>query len=282
MSYEKWLGNSEDRNDSMAPEQLQKFEALMNRDPSSITDGTQLSACSHWIYFTPALPNSQLAVNGNPLNDSLLPPVDLPRRMWAGGKIHFKKPLFAGVPAEKKSTVTKIDEKNGKTGKLCFVTLRHQISSKGVVAIDEEQVYLFREDSEQGAHPIRTEPLDMDHDWKKSTRPDAVQLFRFSALSFNSHRIHFDREYAREVEGYPDLVVHAPYLLLLMLDSFKTKHDGKVISEIEYTSTGPVYLGEQITIYGKETDNFKADLRICGHEGKIAMKATVNWTYSWK
>jgi 3-methylfumaryl-CoA hydratase len=282
MSYDEWLGKSEDRNDSMAPEQLQKFEAMMNRDPASITAGSKLSFCAHWVYFTPVLPNSQLAINGNALNNSILPQVDLPRRMWAGGKIQFKKELMAGVPAEKKSTITKIEEKEGATGKLCFVTLRHQISSRGAVAIDEEQQYVYREESEKGAHPIRTEPLDMDHDWKKSTKPDSIQLFRFSALSFNSHRIHYDREYATEVEGYPNVVVHAPFLLLLMLDAFKSKHDGKLISDIEYKSMGPVYLGEQITIYGKEADNFKAELRICGPEGKIAMKATVNWTYSWK
>jgi 3-methylfumaryl-CoA hydratase len=282
MSLNEWIGKSEDRSDSMAPEQLQRFEAMMNRDPSAITEGSELPACSHWAYFTPLFQGSQLGVNGNPIKDPLLPPVELPRRMWAGGNIQFKKPLKAGTPADKKSTIVKIEEKNGNTGKLCFVTLRHQISSRGAIAIDEEQVYVFREESEKGAHPIRTEPLDLDTDWKKITKPDSVQLFRFSALSFNSHRIHYDRDYAQNVEGYPDLVVHAPLLLLIMLDAFKTKHDGKVIENLHYESSGPVYLGEQITIHGKSTDNFKADLRICGPEGKVAMKATINWTYSWK
>lgn len=276
------IGTTEDRSDSLSPEQLQRFEALLNRDPSMIGPGSELTVCSHWAYFQPPLPNSELAVSGNPLNDSLIPDIDLPRRMWAGGSLKFKKPITAGIPAEKKSTLVDIEEKNGSTGKLCFVTLRHQISQKGSVALDEKQVYVFREENEKGAHPIRTEPQDLDADWKKLTKPDAVQLFRFSALTFNSHRIHYDQEYAREVEGYPNVLIHAPYLLLLMLDAFKSKHDGKVITEIEYQSAGPVYLGEQITICGKDTDNFKAGLRVLGPEGKTAMKASVDWTYSWK
>lgn len=281
MNADEWIGKSEDRSDSMSVEQLQRFEAMMNRDPSQIAEGAELAPCAHWIYFTPALPQSELGVNGNAMNDSLLPPVDLPRRMWAGGKLTFKKSLKVGIPAEKKSTVTKIEEKEGSTGKLCFVTLRHQISSKGAVAVDEEQTFVFREENERGAHPIRTQPLDIDPDWKKITKPDSIQLFRFSALTFNSHRIHYDRDYAQQVEGYPDLVVHAPLLLLTIIDAFKTKHDGKMIEEIEYNSIGPVYLGEQITIHCKNTDNFKAELRVCGHEGKVAIKASINWSYSW-
>lgn len=281
MSYEEWVGKSADRSDSMSPELLQRFEALLNRDGSNITTGSELSLGSHWIYFAPSLPDSELAVNGNARNDELLPPVELPRRMWAAGNISFKKKLVAGIPAEKKSTVIKIDEKDGSTGKLCFVTLRHQISQKGALSIDEEQVYVFREENEKGAHPIRTEPLDIDYDWKKITKPNSIQLFRFSALTFNSHRIHFDQDYAREAEGYPNALVHAPLLLLIMLDAFKSKHDGKVIEGIDYRSIGPVYLGEQITVSGKDTDNFVTELRICGQENKVAMKATVKWTYSW-
>jgi 3-methylfumaryl-CoA hydratase len=271
-----------DFSDSMAPEQLQRFEALMNRDPSEIGHGSELPAGAHWAYFQPALPNSGLGVNGNPRNEAIMPPVDQPRRMWAGGKLKLKKPLVAGVPAEKKSSLLNIEQKNGSMGLLTFVTLKHQVSQKGALAIDEEQEFVFRDENEKGAHPIRRETMDLDPDWKKMTKPDAVQLFRFSAITFNSHRIHYDQEYARDVEGYPNLLIHAPYLLLLMLDAFKSKHDGKVITSIDYRSVGPVYQGEQITISGKNTDNFTAGIRITGMEGKLAMKATVDWTYSWK
>ena len=281
MSYDEWIGKSKDQSDSMAPEQLQRFEALLDRDSSAVTTGSVLPPCSHWIYFTPMSKQSDIAENGHAEKGGFLPPVELPIRMWAGGNIQFKKPLKTGVQADKKSTIVKIDEKEGAGGKLCFVTVRHQISSSGSLAIDEEQEIVFREASEEGAHPVRTKPMDIDFDWKKSRKLNSVQLFRFSALTYNSHRIHYDFPYATKQEGYPNLVVNSPYLLTLLMDLFKTKTDGKVIEEIDYKSVGPVYLGEEITITSKDVDNFKAEMRILGPDNKIAMTATVKWTYSW-
>lgn len=281
MDINDWVGNSFDISDSMAPEQLKKFEALMNDDPEAVTEGSVISPCGHWVYFNPPIPQADLSISGHERNSNFLPPVDLPRRMWAGGTIKFKKPLKTGTPADKKSTITKIEEKEGKKGKLCFVTIRHQVSASGSVAIDEEQTIVYREESEKGAHPIRTQPLDIDPEWRKSTKPDSIQLFRYSALTFNSHRIHYDQDYAREMEGYPNVLVHAPFLVLLMVNAFTSKSDGKVVSEIEYENVGPVYLGEQITICGKTADNNKTALRIHGPEGKLAVKAKFQWTYDW-
>lgn len=281
MNYDDWIGRSEDRSDSLATEQLMKFEALLNRDPSQVSAGTTLEPCAHWAFFNPVPTNAELAVNGTARSGELAPPIDLPRRMWGGGRILFKKELKAGTPADKKSTITKIEEKEGETGKLCFVTYRDQVSARGSVAIDETRTMIFTEESEQGAHPIRTEPLDIDPDWKKSVKPDSVQLFRLSALTFNSHRIHYDQDYVRDVEGYPAPLVHAQLILLLLIDSFKNKHDGKMIEEIEYKAVGPVYLGEQITLCGREVDNFRAELRATGPEGKLAMRVNVKWIYNW-
>lgn len=282
MNIDEWIGKTMDRSDSMAPEQLQRFEALMNRNPLAVTSGTHLPPCAHWCYFTPVEMQSELGVDGHARKGGFLPPVELPKRMWAGGKIIFKKPLLAGTPAEKKSTIIAINEKEGSSGKLCFVTVRHQVSSKGALAIDEEQQIVYREESEEGAHPIRTNPLDIDPDWKISVKPDTIQLFRFSALTFNSHRIHYDQDYVKKMEGFPNIVVHAPYLLVLLLDSFKNKDDGRVIEDVKYRADGPVYLDEQITIYGKSADNHRSELRVTGPEGNLAMSASVNWIYSWK
>lgn len=280
MSYSKWIGKTKTRSDSMAVEQLQRFEALMNRDPHSVVKNTPLPACSHWCFFTPIEPQNNIAVDGHALKGDFLPPVELPRRMWAGGHIQFKKPLVVGVQSEKKSTITDVKEKKGSTGKLCFVTVRHQISSKGVLNIDEEQQILYREESDKGGHPVRTKHLDIDPDWEVSIKPDSVQLFRFSALTFNSHRIHYDLDYVQKEEGYPNLVVHGPYLLVLLLDAFKNEEEERIIEDVIYRAVGPVYLGEEITICGKSVDKHKSELRISGPEGNLAMTATINWTYS--
>jgi 3-methylfumaryl-CoA hydratase len=281
MAYNEWIGKTENRRDSMAPEQLQRFEATMNRDPSGISEGTELTPCAHWGYFTPVPTGSDLAENGTVRTGELMPPIDLPRRMWAGGIIRFKKPVKTGVPADRQTTITKIDEKEGRSGKLCFVTLRHQISAHGSIAIDEEQTLVYREESDKGAHPVRTDPLDIDPDWKRSAKPDAVQLFRFAAITFNSHRIHYDQDYTRETESYPNLLVPAPLLALLLVDAFKNRHDGRMISELNYKAKGPLYLGEEVTLFAKNTDNFEAELRACGPDGKIALSMQIKWIYSW-
>ena len=282
MNADEWIGKSENRSDSMAPEQLQRFAEMLNHNPAEIGDGSELITGAHWAYFHKSQTNAELGVSGTPRNDSLIPPCDLPRRMWAGGKLEFKKPLVTGVPAERISTLTDVSEKKGSSGKLCFVTLKHQVSQKGAIAVDEDQIFVFLQENEKGAHPIRTEPMDIDPEWKKLIRPDPLQLFRFSAVTWNSHRIHYDQEYARDVEGYPNLLIHSPYLLILMMDAYRSKHDGKVIQSVEYKSIGPAYLGEQLTISGKTTDNLKTSLRATGPDDKLAMKAEVEWSYSWQ
>lgn len=281
MNYDNWIGKSKNLSDTIAPEPLRRFEALLDRDPGSVNNGTILPPCAHWIYFNPAVPQAVLAADGHPQKGDFLPPVELPSRMWAGGIIRFKKPLKTGQPADKKTTITAIDEKEGGSGKLCFITLRHQISTAGALAIDEDQEIVFREASEKGAHPIRTQPVDVDFDWKKSVQLNSAHLFRFSALTFNSHKIHYDHPYATQTEGYPNLVVHAPLLLVLMMNFFKTKTDGKVIEEIAYRAAGPMFLHEEITITSKDTDNNKVEMRALGPDQNIALKASINWTYSW-
>lgn len=274
MSYDEWVGKTNESNDSMAPEQLQRFEALMNRDPYSVSSGSELPPCAHWCYFTPIDKQSNIAADGHAMKGDFLPPVELPKRMWAGGKITFKKPLLAGTPAKKISTVESINNKNGRTGKLCFVTVRHQVSVRRSVAIDEEQQIVYREESEKSIHPTRTQPMDIDSGWEISITPDSVQLFRFSALTFNSHRIHYDLNYVRKAEGYPNLVVHGPYLLVLLLDALRNREES-FIEDVDYRALGPVYLGEEITIHGKAVDHQRTELRVTGPEGKMAMKATV-------
>jgi 3-methylfumaryl-CoA hydratase len=281
MDYAEWVGNTDSQRDNMAPEQLQKFEAMMNRQADSVTDGSELSLCSHWAYFSPVVQTSDLTVQGYPRDESFMPPIELASRLWLGGRLEFKEPLVTGTPADRFSTIIKAEEKESERGKQFYLSVQHQISAKGSVSVREIQHFLYRERSEKGAHPTRSQPMDIDPDWQKTTKPDSILLFRFSALTSNAHRIHYDQEFAREVEGYPNVVVHGPLLLLLALEAFKNKHDGKVIEWVDYQITGPVYLGEQITIAGKIVDNHTCDLRICGPDKKLSLKASVKWKYSW-
>jgi len=281
MSYEEWIGTSTSRRDSMAPEQLRRFEAMLNRPPGRIAVGTELSMCAHWAYFTPLYLQSELAVQGYPRNNDFIPPIKYAARLWAGGELEFKSPLIIGTPAKKYSTIVSVEEKEKSGEERVYMTLQHQISTKGSLAVQEDQHFVYREPVEKGAHPTRSKPMDIDPDWAKSTKPDSTLLFRFSALTFNAHRIHYDQEYARSVEGYPNVMVHGPLLLLLALESFRSRFDGKVIEHIDYTLSGPVYLGELITISGKSVDNHRSELRISGPEEKIALSASMKWGYKW-
>lgn len=281
MDFEKWTGKSKNYKDSLAPEALKRFEAMLNRRPDSISEGDELSVCSHWCYFTPLHQQSDLAVQGYPRENDLLPPLEQSSRLWLGGRLEFKNPLFVGTPANRYSSILKMEEKQKAEGNQVYLTLSHQISTKGAVAISEDQHFLYRHPSEKGAHPTRSEPIDLDPDWEKSTKPDSILLFRFSALTYNAHRIHYDQDYARNAEGYPNVMVHGPLLLLLALESFRSRYDGRILEHVKYELRGPVYLGEQIKISGKSVDNHRSELRICGTDNNIALKASVKWGYEW-
>lgn len=281
MEYDEWVGKIKNQHDSMAPEQLRRFEAMLNRPPDDISMGSELTMCAHWAYFTPLYMQSELGVQGYPRTETFLPPVPYATRLWTGGRISFVSPLHIGTPANKHSTITSLAEKESSGEKRVHLTLQNQISTKGSLAVSEDQHFLYRDPTEKGAHPTRTQPMDLDPDWEKSTKPDSVLLFRFSALTYNAHRIHYDQEYARSVEGYPNVMLHGQLLLLLALESFRSKFDGKVLEEVTYKLNGPVYLGELISIAGKSVDNHRSELRICGPEKNIALRASVKWGYKW-
>lgn len=281
MNLKEWVGKSMNRRDSMAPEQLRRFEAMLNRRPQEVSDGSVLGMCAHWAYFSPVYAQSDLTVQGYPRDDQFFPPIELSSRLWTGGRIEFKAPLRVGTPANRFSTIVSLEEKKRSGEERVYMTLQHQISAKGSVAIQEDQHFIYRQPTEKGAHPARSRPMDIDPDWEKITKPDSVLLFRFSALTFNAHRIHYDQDYARNVEGYPNVMVQGPLLLLLALENFRSQSDGRILEYAEYKISGPVYLGEQITISGKSVDNHKSKLRICGPENNIALSASVKWTYQW-
>jgi len=281
MDFNEWIGKSQNYKDSFAPETLKRFEAMMNRRPEGIKEGDELSTGSHWAYFTPLHLQSDLTVQGYPRDRDLFPPIEQSGRLWLGGRLDFRKPLYAGTPANRYSSITKLEEKDTEGETRVYLSLQHQISTKGSVALQEDQHFVYRPTSEKGAHPTRSTPMDLDPDWEKSMKPDSILLFRFSALTYNAHRIHYDQDYARDVEGYPNVMVHGPLLLLLALEAFRSQFDGKILENVEYELKGPVYLGEQVKISGKSVDNHESELRICGTDDNIALKASVKWGYKW-
>ena len=224
--YSAWVGRSETRHDVATVAPLTGLAALLDHDVSPWTAGT-VPPLGHWLYFLPTARQSVIGADGHPVrgDKGLLPPVPLPRRMWAGSRIEFLSPIAVGAALIRVTTIDAIKPKRGASGDLLFVTLRHEISADGVPTIREEQDIVFREAVGSAPPPAASaaaaptfsaapEPADV----VRSILPDPVLLFRYSALTFNAHRIHYDRDYARDVEGYAGLVVHGPLIATLLMD----------------------------------------------------------------
>ena len=203
--------------DDLRLEPAHFMQATLDRKPT-IRVGDSLPPLWHWLYFLEANPISGLGKEGHPRTGGFLPPVKLPHRMWAGGRFEFINSLEIGKEATKHSTITSVMEKEGRSGKLCFVTVKHNIYQGDQNAVIEEHDIVYREDLLPDATKSEPKPTSLLVDFSEKIYPTEVMLFRYSALTFNGHRIHYDVDYARNVEGYEGLVFHGPLTATLLID----------------------------------------------------------------
>lgn len=242
--------------------------ATLGRDPDALGPGDPLPAGWHWIHFNALTPRDDLAPDGHARRGAFLPPIPHPHRMWAGGSISFPGALRIGEEAVRVSTIESIEEKEGRSGPLVFVTIRHDMSHGDRLAVREEQrlVFLTRAGGAEATPPGGAEDALRDMEWSERFVADEVTLFRFSALTLNSHRIHYDHPYATRVEGYPGLVVHGPLLALVLLDAgVRHAPDGMAAAGFTYRARRPLFCGEELRVGGR-TDR---STRLVGvHEGR--------------
>jgi 3-methylfumaryl-CoA hydratase len=241
----------------------------------------ELPPLAHWLYFLPLIRQSLLGSDGHPLCDEIVPPPHFPRRMWVGGHVEFLAPLHVGSRVTRHSMLESIEEKNGRSGPLMLVTLHHELSGPSGLAIRERQDLVYRAQAE-GAPPVPSSggdtvsPVQRD---SRVIRADSVLLFRFSALTFNAHRIHFDRDYARHVEGYPGLVVHAPLIAMLMLDHALEVTGNAAVVSYTYRNHLPLFDDAAFTLDAVLTnDRVTGDrvaVRTIDAAGRLAATAAV-------
>ncbi len=244
--FSAWVGRSETMDDTVSPGQLVGLAALLDHEAPPA--GAAAPLLAHWLHFLPRVPQSRLDTDGHPKRGGLLPPIPLPRRMWAGGRLDFHAPLLPGAAIQRTSTIASVRHKAGASGELVFVTIRHDVSSDGQLAIVEEQDIVYREAAGATA-PAPAAPAPQPHpDIVRPMQADTVQLFRYSALTFNAHRIHYDRDYARDVEGYAGLVVHGPYLATLLLAEFQRAAPGKRIASFRFRAMAPLLDSERFEL----------------------------------
>jgi 3-methylfumaryl-CoA hydratase len=269
-----WIGRSEQRDDLLTAAPLAGLSATLDRaDDAAPVDGTALPPLAHWLYLLPRAAQSELGADGHPKRGGFLPPVPLPRRMWAGGRLSFEQPLSIGDAVTRRSTITSVDAKSGRSGALVFVGVAHEIGNAQGVAIREEHDIVYRDHPAPGALPPAPAMAATDEDFTRTIVPDPVLLFRYSALTFNGHRIHYDRAYATEVEGYPGLVVHGPLIATLLVDLLRRQLPDAVLKRFEFKAASPLFDTHPFTVCGRREADGGVALWARNPQGQLAMSA---------
>ncbi len=235
-----WEGKQEVLEDDITLFPARALAAALDHDVLP-EKGDNLPTFWEWLYFLPTPRGAMTGADGHPAKGGFLPPVPLPRRMWAAGEAKIRKPLIIGESAKRTSTILSVDLKHGSSGTLVFVNVQHDIHQNGELCITQVQNIVYREQpTEKAALPPGKSPED-DALWSEDRTIDPVLLFRFSALTYNGHRIHYDRPYAENEELYPALVVHGPLLVTLLLNLKAQQEPNKTIKEFYFRAVRPTF-----------------------------------------
>lgn len=250
---------------------LVRMAATLDRDP--VSDGL-VPPLWHWLYFLPQAPTANIDSDGHEKRGEFLPVVELPRRMWAGSNLEFFAPLRVGQSARKVSAVASVTPKTGRSGDLVFVEVHHEVFAGDTLAVREAQTVVYREAPKPGTGAPSPRPAPAEPQWTRTITPSVVMLFRYSALTFNGHRIHYDRPYCIEEEGYPGLVVHGPLIATLLMESFLANNPGAAVKNYSFRAVSPLFDIHPFTVNGRLTED-GARLWALNHKGHLAMEATL-------
>lgn len=252
--FSAWVGRREEVVDVLEPARANALRVAALGQTTPLVAGDDLPLLHHWLYFWDVRPPEGLGPDGHPARGGFLPPVPLPRRMWAGGRLKFLTPLKVGEPVTRASTILKVEAKSGKSGELVFVTVEHQLSGAAGVAIVEEQDIVYREAAAPGSiKGPAGEGAAPAAPWRREVFPDPVLLFRYSALTMNGHRIHYDRPYAMGEEAYPGLVVHGPLQASLLADLAAQNVKGP-ITGFDFRGMSPAFDGTTLHVCGEPSE----------------------------
>ena len=271
-----WVGKTETLSDSVTAAPVRALSATLDREDADPVPGTALPELWHWLYFLPMARHSGIGPDGHPERGGFLPPVPLPRRMWAGGRLQWhQQPLQVGDAVTRTSTIGSVKHKSGRSGDLVFVLVKHEVRSTQGLALSEEHDIVYRANPQAGDPVPAPQAAPAGAAWTREVVPDDVLLFRYSALTFNGHRIHYDRKYVTEVEGYPGLIVHGPLIATLLADLLRRNLPGARLLKFEFRAVRPVFDLWPFKIHGKPSDDGKTvELWTEDHEGWLTMQAT--------
>jgi 3-methylfumaryl-CoA hydratase len=275
-AFAQWIGRSETRRDVVTAAPLVALCALLDRDEPAPRAGDSAPPLAHWLYFLPSYRQSDAGPDGHALKGGFLPPVPLPRRMWAGSRLEFLRPLVVGAYVERTSTIRDVAVKQGRSGTLVFVTVRHEVSDAGGVVLTDEHDIVYRGETAIAAPAVAAPGGET---WRREIVPDPVLLFRYSAVTFNSHRIHYDHPYATGVEGYPGLVVHGPLIATLLVDLLRRNRPRARLTRYAFRALRPLYDTAPFATCGlPEAGGEAARLWTHDSEGAVTMDASAEWS----
>jgi 3-methylfumaryl-CoA hydratase len=271
MNFDAWVGRADTQTDIVTPWLVSAFCATIGAEDGLVPNGL------HWCLAPPAVPMNEIGVDGHPARGGFLPPVPLPRRMWAGGRLQFHFPLQTGDAVERRSTIKSVTIKEGRTGTLCFIVVSHEIHSSRGLAISEEQDIVYRGLSVGPIAPAPREEAAVIASIERQMEPSPVLLFRYSALTFNGHRIHYDRPYAVNEEGYSGLVVHGPLQACLLLDLARRMKPEKGVESFSFRAVSPLIDLGPFFLRGRTAGDDAAALWVADEDGGTHMRAEVTW-----
>jgi 3-methylfumaryl-CoA hydratase len=272
-----WIGRSETVHDLIGPTPVAALTATLDHPAAPVEAGTALPPLWHWLYFLPLHRQSEIGADGHARRGGFLPPVPLPRRMWAGSQFEFRSPVRVGDRVARTSTIADVSSKDGRSGKLVFVKVRHELRCNEAVqpALVEFHDIVYREAQRADDVPPPPQAADTGAPWQRGIVPDDVLLFRYSALTFNGHRIHYDRRYVTEVEGYPGLVVHGPLIATLLMDLLRRHLPQADVEAFSFKAVRPTFDLHPFRVNGRlEPDGKTVRLWAQDHEGWLTMDAT--------
>jgi 3-methylfumaryl-CoA hydratase len=274
-TWNDWIGRKETVTDTITPVPAMALAAILDRPPFPIAHGDLLPLPWHWVYGIPLVRQSEFGSDGHPKRGRFLPPIRPPRRIWVGSRIASQRPLRIGEQVERVSTIESIETIDGRSGTRVIVRLHHAWRPKGDdVALEEWQELVYCDPPPAGDVPHAPAAPVQKIDWSRMIKPDTVLLMRYSALTFNAHRIHYDLAYATGVEGYPALVVHRPLLATLLLDALQRARPGASIRGFTFEDRWPLFHDQPFTVNGRDEGNGRFALWAASIQGELAMQAT--------
>ncbi len=271
-----WIGRSDSAADIVTPQLVRALRATLFMDPGKPVAHDPAPLTVHWCLAQPVAPMSALGPDGHPARGGFLPPVPLPRRMWAGGELEFLDRIRVGDDVTRTSRIADVSLKTGSSGALCFVTVEHTIETPRGVAIRERQDIVYRDVPGTGRQAATPPAAPSAPTHRRTHMADPVLLFRYSALTFNGHRIHYDRDYVTKIEGYPGLVFHGPLQAALLVEFAAGLHADQGPKTFSYRGVSPLFDGAEFSLNANETDK-GMDFWTANNAGSPTMKATATW-----